>query len=188
MKLLLFPLHRRRACDARPWRSSAAPPAAWSSAAAAPPTPPRRSATRPIAWARMTVAVTIGGQRSLSSFIVDTGAERTVISSELALTLGLGSAGDVTLASVVAGQPASRASSSPSSISAAAPCRGIQAPALAERNIGARACSASTACASQRVVFDFDRRELTLSSSPYRRRTAARPTRSSSAPAPGSAG
>src|SRR5687768_18112237 len=82
---------------------------------------------------RMTVAVNIDG-RGPYRFIVDTGAERTVISSELARALGLSSTGDVTLASV------SHVSRVPSvQIGELGVGRrtltGIRAPALAERNI-----------------------------------------------------
>ena len=42
----------------------------------------------------------------------------------------------------------------------------IHAPALARRQSRrGRACSASTACSAQRVVFDFERQEMTISPS-----------------------
>jgi len=112
---------------------------------------------------RMTVEVSIGG-RGPYRFIVDTGAERTVISSELARTLGLGSGGDVTLASV------SQISRVPSVMIpeleiGRRTIADIQAPALAERNIGAHGMLGVDSLRLQRVVFDFTRRELTLSSS-----------------------
>lgn len=112
---------------------------------------------------RMTVSVTVGG-RGPYRFIVDTGAERTVISSELARTLGLNSGGDVTLASV------SQISRVPSVMIpelevGRRTLSGIQAPALAERNIGAQGMLGIDSLHSQRVMFDFTRRELTLSAS-----------------------
>lgn len=117
----------------------------------------------PDAWERMTVAVNVAG-RGPYRFIVDTGAERTVISSELAASLGLDSGGDVTLASV------SQISRVPSVIISELgvgrrTLTGIQAPALAERNIGAQGMLGVDSLSSQRVTFDFVRRELTLSSS-----------------------
>lgn len=115
------------------------------------------------AWERMTVAVNVAG-RGPYRFIVDTGAERTVISSEVARSLGLGSAGDVTLASV------SEVSRVPSVIIpelevGRRTISDIQAPALAEHNIGAQGMLGVDSLRSQRVTFDFTRRELTLSSS-----------------------
>jgi predicted aspartyl protease len=117
----------------------------------------------PDPWARMTVPVTVGG-RGPFQFIVDTGAERTVISQELAQHLGLSPAGDLTLASV------SRVSQVPSVIIpeldlGRRTLSGIHAPALSERNIGAQGMLGVDSLRSQRVVFDFDRRELTLTSS-----------------------
>lgn len=117
----------------------------------------------PDASERMTVEVNVAG-RGPYRFVVDTGAERTVISSELAHSLGLDSGGDVTLASV------SQVSRVPSVM---IPELGIgrrtiadiQAPALAERNIGAQGMLGVDSLRLQRVVFDFTRRELTLSSS-----------------------
>jgi len=112
---------------------------------------------------RMTVSVNVAG-RGPYRFIVDTGAERTVISSELARSLGLSSGGDVTLASV------SQVSRVPSVMIpelevGRRTLSGIQAPALAERNIGAQGMLGIDSLHSQRVMFDFARRELTLSAS-----------------------
>lgn len=112
---------------------------------------------------RMTVSVNVGG-RGPYRFIVDTGAERTVISSELATSLGLHSGGAVMLASL------SQVTSVPSVMIpelevGRRTLSGIQAPALSERNIGAQGMLGIDSLESQRVMFDFGRRELTLSSS-----------------------
>lgn len=117
----------------------------------------------PDTWDRMTVAVTVGG-RGPYRFIVDTGAERTVISRELAATLGLNSSGDVTLASV---STVSRVPSVmiPELEVGRRTLSSIQAPALQEHNIGAQGMLGVDSLRSQRVVFDFGRRELTLSTS-----------------------
>lgn len=117
----------------------------------------------PDAWQRMTVAVNVGGQGPYR-FIVDTGAERTVISSELAQHLQLASSGDVTLASV------STVSRVPSVMIdnlevGRRTLSNIQAPALLERNIGAQGMLGVDSLRSQRVIFDFANRELTLSAS-----------------------
>ncbi len=117
----------------------------------------------PDGWQRMTVAVNVGG-RGPYRFIVDTGAERTVISSELARQLGLVSGGDVTLASV------STVSRVPSVmidnlVVGRRTLSGIQAPALLERHIGAQGMLGVDSLRSQRVIFDFANRELTLTAS-----------------------
>lgn len=117
----------------------------------------------PDLWERMTVAVNVAG-RGPYRFIVDTGAERTVISRELAASLGLDSGGDVTLASV---STVSRVPSVmiPELEVGRRTLSGIQAPALLEQNIGAQGMLGVDSLRSQRVVFDFGRRELTLSNS-----------------------
>lgn len=129
----------------------------------APPTTAETIGYAPDAWERMTVAVNVAG-RGPYRFIVDTGAERTVISSELADALRLNSGGDVTLASV------SQVSRVPSVVIpeleiGRRTIEDIQAPALAERNIGAQGMLGVDSLHLQRVTFDFTRRELTLSSS-----------------------
>jgi predicted aspartyl protease len=117
----------------------------------------------PDAWERMTVAVNIGG-RGPYRFIVDTGAERTVISSELAAALNLHSTGDVTVVSV---STISRVPSVniPELGVGRRTLLDIQAPSLSEHNIGAQGMLGVDSLASQRVTFDFRRRELSLSSS-----------------------
>ena len=117
----------------------------------------------PDLWERMTVAVNVAG-RGPYRFIVDTGAERTVISRELAASLGLDSGGDVTLASV------STVSQVPTVMIpelevGRRTLSGIQAPALHQQNIGAQGMLGVDSLRSQRVVFDFGRREITLSPS-----------------------
>lgn len=115
---------------------------------------------------RMTVGVNIGG-RGPFRFIVDTGAERTVISSELARTLALRPGRLTTvhsmtevsrIATVVI--PALRVGSR--SIAE------IHAPALARVNLGASGILGVDSLQHQRVTFDFGRREMTVT--PSRRR------------------
>ncbi|MGQ0661753.1 aspartyl protease family protein [Sphingosinicella sp.] len=117
----------------------------------------------PDAWERMTVAVNIDG-RGPYRFIVDTGAERTVISSELARSLGLSSTGDVTLASVSDVRRVPSVHIGELGVGRRT-LSGIQAPALAEYNIGAQGMLGVDSLISQRVTFDFTRRELTLTNS-----------------------
>jgi predicted aspartyl protease len=112
---------------------------------------------------RMTVAVNVDG-RGPFRFVVDTGAERTAISNELAATLGLASGGDVTLATVtdIARVPSVII---PELEIGRRTVPAIRAPALAERHLGAQGMLGVDSLRLQRVVFDFTNQELTLSAS-----------------------
>ena len=112
---------------------------------------------------RMTVGVNIGG-RGPFPFIVDTGAERTVISSELARTLSLQpgravwvhSMSEVSeIATVVI--PGLRVGNRTT--------EQIHAPALARENLGASGILGVDTLQRQRVTFDFRRREMTVTPS-----------------------
>ena len=112
---------------------------------------------------RMTVGVNIGG-RGPFPFIVDTGAERTVISSELARTLSLQpgrtvwvhSMSEVSeIATVVI--PALRVGSRS--------IEQIHAPALSRENLGASGILGVDTLQRNRVTFDFRRREMTVTPS-----------------------
>lgn len=112
---------------------------------------------------RMTVPVSLGDHGPFP-FVVDTGAERTVISRELADTLQLDASRNVWLTSIVDSRQV------PTVI---IPQLGlgrrshgiIQAPALARQNIGAEGMLGVDTLQNQQVIFDFQRRELTLSRS-----------------------
>jgi predicted aspartyl protease len=115
---------------------------------------------------RMTVGVRIDG-RGPFPFIVDTGAERTVISSELARTLSLRpgrlttvhSMSEVSqIATVVI--PALRVGSRS--------VEQIHAPALSRANLGASGILGVDSLQNQRVTFDFRRREMTVTPSSRR--------------------
>jgi predicted aspartyl protease len=109
---------------------------------------------------RMTVPVNIGTHGPYN-FIVDTGSERTVISSELARTLALGPGervivhsmtevseiGTVILPRLTVGQRS---------------INDINAPALARRDLGAPGILGVDTLQTQRVVFDFSRQEMTI--------------------------
>lgn len=116
--------------------------------------------------ARMTVGVSIDG-RGPFPFIVDTGAERTVISSELARTLSLqpgrmvtvhsmSEVSDIATVVIPALQVGSRS------------IEDIHAPALSRENLGASGILGVDTLQRQRVTFDFQRREMTVT--PSRRR------------------
>jgi predicted aspartyl protease len=112
---------------------------------------------------RMTVGVNISGQGPFP-FIVDTGAERTVISSELAHSLALRPGRTATvhsmsevsqIATVVIPvlQVGNRTTDQ------------IHAPALSRANLGASGILGVDTLQRQRVTFDFRRRQMTVTPS-----------------------
>ncbi len=115
---------------------------------------------------RMTVGVSIAG-RGPFRFIVDTGAERTVISSELARTLALRPGRVTTVHSMT------EVSQIPTVVIphlrvGSRSVADIHAPALARANLGASGILGVDSLQNQRVTFDFARREMTVT--PSRRR------------------
>ena len=112
---------------------------------------------------RMTVPVSIGGQGPYS-FIVDTGAERTVISRELADRLRLDPGRTATVFSMT---EASRIETVviPALEVGQRTISEIHAPALAQRHLGAEGMLGVDSLRSQRVEFDFVRQEMTVSPS-----------------------
>lgn len=110
---------------------------------------------------RMTVSVRIDG-RGPFAFIVDTGAERTVISTELAGQLQLQPAAPVQLLSL------SELSTVPAVLVPNLALNGtmisrIDAPALAREHIGAAGILGIDTLQRQRVVFDFKRSRMSVS-------------------------
>ncbi|HST37755.1 MAG TPA: retroviral-like aspartic protease family protein [Allosphingosinicella sp.] len=112
---------------------------------------------------RMTVPVNIGGEGPYR-FVVDTGAERTVISSELARDLALGAGRDVMVHSMT---EVSRIATVriPGLQIGRRTVNNIEAPALAHRNLGAAGMLGVDSLQQQRVVFDFRREEMTITPS-----------------------
>lgn len=112
---------------------------------------------------RMTVAVSVGGQGPYR-FLVDTGSERTVISRQLAQRLRLESGNDAVLHSVVGANDVStvfiphlRVSNSIISV--------VDAPALEASNIGADGMLGIDSLRSQRVLFDFKAKTMSITPS-----------------------
>lgn len=111
---------------------------------------------------RMTVAVKVGGKGPYR-FLVDTGAERTVISRELASRLEL-DAGEVTTLHSVMGPnrvdtvfiPDLQVSTNRVSV--------VDAPALDESNIGADGMLGIDSLRAQRVTFDFKGKTMAVTS------------------------
>jgi predicted aspartyl protease len=119
------------------------------------------------AASRMTVPVNIGGHGPFN-FVVDTGAERTVIATDLAQRLGLGAGrmarvhsmtevSDIATFVIPALEVGGRRS------------KPIQAPGLDRRNLGAAGMLGTDMLAAKRVSFDFKRQQMTVVPSEKRR-------------------
>ena len=112
---------------------------------------------------RMTVNVSVGGQGPYR-FLVDTGAERTIISRELAYRLKLEDGKDAVLHSVIGVNDVSTVfiphlQVSNNSISV------VDAPALAASNIGADGMLGIDSLRAQRVLFDFKAQTMSITPS-----------------------
>ncbi|HVQ09572.1 MAG TPA: retroviral-like aspartic protease family protein [Allosphingosinicella sp.] len=153
-----------------PSRAQEAPPAA-APAADPVPTPADLQQAETLGLSednhsRMTVPVQIDG-RGPFDFIVDTGAERTVISRELASALDLAPGQTATVHSMSEVSQI-RTVVIPNLRIGSRSVLGINAPALAHANLGASGMLGVDSLQTQRVVFDFGRREMTIT--PSRRR------------------
>jgi predicted aspartyl protease len=111
-------------------------------------------------YQRMTVPVSIAGTGPYK-FVVDTGAERTVIARELARDLRLDPSGIARLHSM---SEVSNIATVliPTLVVGGKSYRGIRAPALERVNLGAEGMLGVDALQSQRVSFDFARQEMTI--------------------------
>ncbi len=109
---------------------------------------------------RMTVPVTIG-MRGPWPFIVDTGAERTVVSRELAGVLGLVAGGDVRVTAMTGTTTVGTVVVPNVSVSTISH-RTIAAPALETRNLGALGMLGLDALLGHSVAIDFDQARMTL--------------------------
>jgi len=126
---------------------------------------------------RMTVPVTIAGagagERGPWNFIVDTGAERTVVSRELASTLGLAAGPNVRVVAMTGPEWVPTVRVPALSVSRIA-ARGIVSPALGARDMGAVGMIGIDTLQDHSVVIDFARRRMTLKPSKRRRRPVGR--------------
>ena len=109
---------------------------------------------------RMTVPVTIGN-RGPYHFIVDTGSERTVISSELATLLALDQAGDLQIRSLT-GAGSARSVMIPSLRISEMETESIHAPTLARSNLGAMGILGLDSLKSRQLLFDFERKTISF--------------------------
>lgn len=130
------------------------------------PAPPEAIAVKGDASNRLTVQVELQGMGPYP-FLIDTGAERTTISSELASALALRPAGQATIRGMVS--------------SLAAPtyhidrldmgqhrADGLRAPALRQTLIGAPGLIGADALQHERITLDFRKRTMTIGDAPLR--------------------
>lgn len=112
---------------------------------------------------RMTVPINIGA-RGPFDFIVDTGAERTVISRELARSLSLAPGRTATVHSM---SEVSQIETVviPDLRIGSRTVSGINAPALARSDLGASGMLGVDSLQAQRVLFDFAHQQMTISPS-----------------------
>jgi predicted aspartyl protease len=121
---------------------------------------------------RMTVPVSIGGEGPFD-FVIDTGAERTVISTGLAQRLRLQPGRDVTLHSM-GGARMVPTVVIPSLALSSRRVTDIQAPALQEAFLGAKGMLGVDSLQSQRVTFDFRNGTMSVVPSRAAPRTSSR--------------
>jgi predicted aspartyl protease len=118
------------------------------------------------ATTRMTVPVTIGSSGPYQ-FIIDTGAERTVISRELAATLGLSPGRDVRLTAMTGTSNVGTVVIPSLTVSSIA-SKGIEAPALLSANLGAPGMLGIDTLSGHSLSIDFEKNSMTLQRSTKR--------------------
>lgn len=109
---------------------------------------------------RMTVPVTVGGTGPFR-FLVDTGADRTAISSAVAARLGLATNEQASLHSLTGISTVKTATVSGLKLSRR-DLRIVDAPILEAANMGADGILGTDSLQSQRVVFDFENNSMTI--------------------------
>lgn len=151
--------------------------AAAAQVADAPPAPPPTDAQTVLAFGasdtRMTLPVSIGGQGPWR-FIVDTGAERTVIARELAGVLGLAPGPIVRVTGMTGTSPVPTVLVPRISVDALPDLTDVVAPALEARNLDALGMIGLDALQGNSIAIDFDTQHMTL-----------RPARRQAPPPPG---
>ncbi len=109
---------------------------------------------------RMTVPVRLGG-RGPYRFLVDTGADRTAVSTALAADLGL-SSGPMAILHSVTGITSVRTANVPQLELTHNRVRSVEAPLLERSHMGADGILGVDSLRSQRVLFDFRTRILSI--------------------------
>ena len=117
---------------------------------------------------RMTVPVSIAGAGPFG-FIIDTGAQRTVISRELARTLGLASGRTVRLTAMTGTSDVATVVIPSIRVSTLGGGR-IEAPALSVANLGASGMLGIDTLQGHAVSIDFDRKQMLVRTSTRRNR------------------
>jgi predicted aspartyl protease len=125
----------------------------------------RTTTTQDIAFkydrnARMTVPVRLGG-RGPYRFLVDTGADRTAVSTAVAAQLGLSDGPMATLHSIT-GTSEVRTANVPRLELGPDRVRSVEAPLLDAGNMGADGILGVDSLTSQRVMFDFKTRIISI--------------------------
>ncbi|RHW18728.1 hypothetical protein D1610_00750 [Sphingomonas gilva] len=120
--------------------------------------------------ARMTIPVTIDGKGPFP-FVVDTGAERTSISAELAAALNLPSAGNAMLHSVTGMSPVGLFHIDTIAFDRHS-ATDLRAPAMAQTHMGAPGLIGVDSLSNQRVTLNFRRRTMTIAPTRTRDREA----------------
>lgn len=142
--------------------SAGAPPLPAPAAGATGEAPPESLDFGVDAANRMTLPVMIGNQGPYR-FVVDTGADRTVISHQLARELGLG-AGQPVLIHSTSGAREVATFNLPRLIFGARRLAARTAPALDRSHLGAEGMLGLDSLQSQRVLFDFPNRTIHIAS------------------------
>ena len=124
--------------------------------------PPDQVAFRSDGYDRMTVPVRLAGAGPFR-FLVDTGSDRTAISSELAARLGLATAPAASLHSATGETRVAMAVIADLTLSRKA-VRRIEAPLLAASDIGADGILGIDSLRAHRLLFDFPARTLSITS------------------------
>ena len=109
---------------------------------------------------RMTVAVTLGGVGPYR-FLVDTGADRTAISKDVASRLGLHIGENAALHSMT-GMSSVQTATVPSLQVSRSDLRIVDAPVLDADKMGADGILGTDSLRSQRVMFDFENNMMTI--------------------------
>lgn len=109
---------------------------------------------------RMTVPVTVGGTGPFR-FLVDTGADRTAISTDVAARLGLAMGEKAALHSMT-GISSVETATIPNLQLSRAHLRIVDAPLLDSEKMGADGILGTDSLRSQRVMFDFDKNLMTI--------------------------
>ncbi|WP_245825062.1 retroviral-like aspartic protease family protein [Sphingomonas azotifigens] len=119
--------------------------------------------------ARLTVPVAIVRQGPYN-FIIDTGAERTVVSRELAGRLGLAAGGEVTVTSMTGRSRVATVVVPDLAIESIGTSHTIVAPAFEARNIGAAGLLGIDTLRDHQVTIDFDAGTMAVHPSVKRKR------------------